>query len=157
MAVTKSKRIAGRIAIVAARFNDFISKSMLNACLAELKRAGLTDKQVDVVWVPGAFEIPVTALTLATKKNVDAVICLGAVIRGDTYHFDVIANEASRGMMDVSLKTGKPIIMGVLTTDTISQAQARAQDKGGDNKGRDCALAALEMTALLKQIKQAKA
>ncbi len=141
------------IAIVASRFNDFISKALLNACWMELKRAGLLEQQITTVWVPGAFEIPVAALKLAQKKNVDVIICLGAVIRGDTYHFETVANETSRGMMEVSLSTGKPVIMGVLTTDTIDQAQKRAQDKGGTNKGRDCALAALEMAALLKQIR----
>ena len=139
------------IAIVAARFNDFISKSLLNACLLELKRSGIKDNQITVVWVPGAFELPLTALKLVKKSNVSAVICLGAVIRGDTYHFDIVANECARGMMDVSLSSGKPVIMGVLTTDTIGQAQKRAQEKG-INKGKDCALAALEMIDLLKAI-----
>ena len=141
------------IAIVATRFNDFISKALLDACLIELKRQGLNDNQVTTVWIPGSFELPLMALKLASKKNIDVVIGLGAVIRGDTYHFEVVANEVARGMMDVSLKTGKPIIMGVLTTDTIGQAQQRAQDKGGANKGRDAAQAALEMVALLKNIK----
>ena len=141
------------IAIVVSRFNDFISKPLLSACQMELKKAGLTDKQITTVWVPGSFEIPLAALKLAQKKNVDAVICLGAVIRGDTYHFDIVANETSRGMMQVSLQTGKPILMGVLTTDTVKQAQKRAQLKGGDNKGRDVARAALEMTALLKHLR----
>jgi 6,7-dimethyl-8-ribityllumazine synthase len=139
------------IAIVASRFNDFISKSLLHSCLTELKKQGLTEKQITTVWVPGAFEIPLAALKLAKKKNVDAVICLGAVIRGDTYHFEVVANEAARGMMDVSLQTVKPVIMGLLTTDTIGQAQKRAQEKG-DNKGRDAALTALDMVYLLKRI-----
>ena len=141
------------IAIVASRFNDFISKALLNACWMELKRAGLHDTQITTVWVPGSFEIPVAALTLARKKNVDAVICLGAVIRGETHHFEVIARESCRGIMDVSLATGKPVIMSVLTTATVDQAQKRAQDKGGANKGRDAAQAALSMIALLKQIK----
>ncbi|MBI4309739.1 MAG: 6,7-dimethyl-8-ribityllumazine synthase [Candidatus Omnitrophica bacterium] len=141
------------IAIVASRFNDFISKALLNACWMELKRSGLRDEQITTIWVPGSFEIPAAALKLARKKNVDAVICLGAVIRGETYHFEVVANEAGRGMMQVSLATGKPVIMGVLTTDTVDQAQKRAQDKGGANKGLDAARSALEMIALLKQIK----
>ncbi len=141
-----------RIAIVASKFNDFITKPLLKACLMELKRAGVAEKQITTAWVPGAFEVPVAALRLARKKNVDAVICLGAVIRGETYHFDVISNDASRGIMDAALMTGKPIIMGVLTTDTVGQAQKRAQDKGGDNKGRDAAQAALDMIALFKNI-----
>ena len=148
---TKSPSV--RIAIVASRFNDFIAKPLLNACWMELKRAGLKDEQITTVWVPGSFEVPLTALKLAQKKNVDAVICLGAVIRGETYHFDVIANESGRGIMQASLATGKPVIMGILTTDTVDQAQKRAQDKGGPNKGRDCAQTALQMIQLLKTIK----
>jgi 6,7-dimethyl-8-ribityllumazine synthase len=139
------------IAIVASRFNDFITKRLLDASLAELRKQGLKDKQVTVVWVPGSFEIPVTALKLAKKKNIDAVICLGAVIRGETYHFEVVANECARGIMQASLATAKPIIMGVLTTDTVGQAEARAGGKSG-NKGRDAAIDALEMTALLKKL-----
>jgi len=139
-----------RIAIVASSFNDFITKGLLQACLRELKLKGLPDKQVTTVWVPGAFEVPLAALTLARRKDVDAVIGLGAVIRGETYHFEVVSNECARGMMEASLVTSKPVIMGVLTTDTVAQAQARAGQKGSDNKGRDCALAALEMIALLK-------
>ncbi len=151
--VKKEKTVAARVGIVASRFNDFISKPLLNACWMELKRGGLSDDHITTVWVPGAFEIPLAAQKLAAQKNIDAVICLGAVIRGETYHFDVIANESARGMMDVVLKSGKPIIMGVLTSDTVDQAQKRAQDKGGPNKGRDCAQAALEMLALLKHIR----
>jgi 6,7-dimethyl-8-ribityllumazine synthase len=146
----KIKRNKARIAIVASSFNDFITKRLLSACLMELQRQGLRDDQVTTVWVPGSFEIPLTALKLAKRKNVDAVICLGAVIRGETYHFEVVANEAARGIMDVSLMAGKPVLMGVLTTDTVGQAQARAEEKSGPNKGRDCATAALEMIALLK-------
>lgn len=161
MPVNKKKAVKSKpaaapkvnIAIVASRFNDFISKALLNACLMELKRAGVPDKQITTVWVPGSFEIPLAALKLAQKKNVDAVICLGAVIRGETYHFEIVANETGRGMMQASMQSGKPVLMGVLTTDTISQAQKRAQDKGGSNKGRDVARAALEMTALLRQIR----
>ena len=140
------------IAIVASRFNDYISKALLSSCLLELKCQGLSQNQITTVWVPGSFEIPLMALKLAKKKNIDAVICLGAVIRGDTYHFEVVANELASGIMQVSLQTEKPIVMGVLTTDTIGQAQKRAQNKGGHNKGRDCALAAMEMISLLKQI-----
>jgi len=139
------------IGIVAACFNDFITKRLLSACLTELHRNGLKDDQITTVWVPGSFEIPLTALKLARAKNIDAVIGLGAVIRGETYHFEVVANECARGMMDVGLLTQKPVIMGVLTTDTVGQAQARARDKG-DNKGRDCAISALAMIALLERI-----
>ncbi len=141
-----------RIAIVAAGFNEFITKGLLKACLMELERRGLTKKQITTVWVPGAFEIPLTAMILAKRKDIDAVICLGAVIRGETYHFEVVANECARGMMEASLAASKPVIMGVLTTDTGPQALARAGGKGGNNKGRDCASAGLEMIALLKRL-----
>jgi len=141
-----------RIAIVASRFNDFITQKLLKACLLELKRSGLAENQITVTWVPGSFELPLTALKLAQKKNIDAVICLGAVIRGETYHFEVVANECARGIMEASLMAVKPVIMGVLTTDTVAQAQARAGEKSGNNKGRDVARAALEMIALLKEI-----
>jgi len=143
------KKNKARIAIVASSFNDFITKRLLDACLVELKLTGLGDDQITVVWVPGSFEIPLAALKFARRKDVDAVICLGAVIRGDTYHFEVVSNECARGIMQASLLAGKPVIMGVLTTDTVSQAQARAQEKGSNNKGRDAARAALEMIALL--------
>ena len=141
-----------RIAIVASSFNEFITKGLLNACLKELKSQGLGDGQITCVWVPGSFEIPLTALKLARRKDVDAVICLGAVIRGETYHFEVVSNECARGIMEASLTTAKPVIMGVLTTDTVAQAKARAALKGGNNKGRDSARAALEMIALLKNL-----
>jgi 6,7-dimethyl-8-ribityllumazine synthase len=141
-----------RIVLVASSFNDFITKRLLNACLMELKRQGLGDDQITVVRVPGSFEIPLVAMTFAKRKDIDAVICLGAVIRGETYHFEVVANECARGIMAASLATAKPVIMGVLTTDTVAQAKARAAEKGGINKGREAARTALEMTALLKTI-----
>jgi 6,7-dimethyl-8-ribityllumazine synthase len=145
------KKNKARIGIVASNFNDFITKGLLNACLMELQRQGVGEGQTTIVWVPGAFEIPLAASTLARRKDIDAVICLGAVIRGETYHFEVVSNECARGIMDVALMTSKPVIMGVLTTDTVAQAQARAGEKS-NNKGRDAAEAVLEMTALLKQI-----
>ncbi|MBF0504674.1 MAG: 6,7-dimethyl-8-ribityllumazine synthase [Candidatus Omnitrophica bacterium] len=147
--INKSKIHLG---IVASDFNDFITKRLLNGCLTELHRNGVEDRQITTVWVPGSFEIPVTAYHLARRKEISAVICLGAVIRGDTYHFEVVANECARGVMEVSLLTGKPVIMGVLTTDTVAQAQTRASSKGGPNKGRDCACTALAMIALLKNL-----
>lgn len=147
------RSIKMNVAIVCGRFNDFISKRLLNACLIELKRQGLTEKQISVVWVPGSFEMPVVAHRLAKKKNIQAVICLGAIIRGETYHFEAVANECSHGLMQVSILTGKPIMMGVLTCDTIDQAYKRAGEKGQENKGRDCAIGALEMIGLLKTIK----
>lgn len=138
------------IGIVASKFNEFIAASLLKACLKELYRQGLKEEQIAITWVPGAFEIPVIALKFARRKEIDAVICLGAVIRGETYHFEVVSNECARGIMEASMMTMKPVIMGVLTTDTVAQAQARAGEKLNNNKGRDCALAALEMIALLK-------
>jgi 6,7-dimethyl-8-ribityllumazine synthase len=146
------KKNKARIAIVAASFHDFITRGLLKACLMELRRQGLASEQITTVWVPGAFEMPLAALRLAKRKDIDAVICLGAVIRGETYHFEVVANECARGIMEVSLRSGKPVIMGVLTTDTVAQAQARAGGKGGHNKGRDWARAVLEMIALLKRL-----
>ncbi len=140
------------VAIVAANFNDFITKGLLKACLMELQRQGLAKEQITTVWVPGAFEIPLTAMTLAKRKDIDAVICLGAVIRGETYHFEVVSNECARGIMEASLVSFKPVIMGVLTTDTVAQARARAEGKGGHNKGRDSARTVLEMIALFKKI-----
>ena len=139
------------IAIVASKFNEFITNQLHQACLTELKRLGLKEKQITTVWVPGSFEIPLAALRLAKRKNVDAVICLGAVIRGETYHFEMVANECGRGIMEVSLLAQKPVIMGVLTTDTVAQARARSAHSAGNNKGRDCAVAAMEMIALLKK------
>ena len=141
-----------RIAIVASSFNDFITKGLLSACLEELKANGLGDDQITTVWVPGAFEVPLAAVKLAKRKNIDAVVCLGAVIRGETYHFEVVANECARGIMQAALITQKPVIMGVLTTDTVGQAQARAGKKSSNNKGRDAARTALEMIALLKSL-----
>jgi 6,7-dimethyl-8-ribityllumazine synthase len=154
MAIRKknTKQNKARIAIVASSFNDFITRKLVNACLMELQRQGLSPEQVTTVWVPGSFEIPLAALKFAKRKDIDAVICLGAVIRGETYHFQVVSNECVRGMMEASLLTAKPVIMGVLTTDTVAQAQARAEANGGNNKGRDAALNALEMIALLKKI-----
>ncbi len=151
--VKDKRKIAVNVGIVATRFNDFISKSLLNACLMELKRQGVKDASITTIWVPGAVEAPLAAKKLLAMKKIDAVICLGAVIRGDTFHFEVVANESARGMMDVALSAGKPVINGILTTDTIDQAQKRARDKGGANKGRDAAAAAMDMIVLLKHLK----
>ena len=146
------KKNQARIAIVASSFNDYITKRLLSACLLELKLQGIAQGQITTAWVPGSFELPLTALKLAQRKDIDAVICLGAVIRGETYHFEVVSNECARGIMEASLLTAKPVILGVLTTDTVAQAEARAKQKGGENKGRDAARAVLEMIALLKKI-----
>ncbi|MDE1921139.1 MAG: 6,7-dimethyl-8-ribityllumazine synthase [Candidatus Omnitrophica bacterium] len=153
MAIKKKiKSNKARVAIVASSFNDFITKRLLAACLLELKLSGVAGNQVTTVWVPGAFEVPLAALKLALRRDIDAVICLGAVLRGETYHFEVVANEAARGIMEASLHSAKPVMMGVLTADTAAQAMARSHTRGGTNKGRDCARSVLEMIALLKKI-----
>ncbi|MGM8364998.1 6,7-dimethyl-8-ribityllumazine synthase [Virgibacillus sp. W0181] len=138
------------IGVVVSRFNDFITSNLLTGAVDALKRHGVKEEQVDVVWVPGAFEIPLTAQRLA-KKDYDAVIALGAVIRGSTPHFDYVCGEVSKGVSSVSLQYEKPIIFGVLTTDTIEQALERAGTKTG-NKGAESAVAAIEMANLLKEI-----
>lgn len=140
-----------RYAIVVARFNEFITGKLLTGCLDVLKRHGVTEDNIDVAWVPGAFEIPLVAQKL-TQKGYDAVICLGAVIRGATPHFDYVCAEVSKGVAQVGLSTGVPVIFGVVTTDTIEQAIERAGTKAG-NKGSDAAFTAIEMVNLLKEIK----
>lgn len=140
-----------RIAVVAARFNEFITSRLLSGCEDGLVRHGVDTGQIDVAWVPGAFEIPVVAQRLAESGRYDAVICLGAVIRGSTSHYDYVCAEVSKGVAQVSLKTGLPVLFGVLTTDNIEQAIERAGTKAG-NKGYDCALSAVEMVNLLREI-----
>lgn len=140
-----------KISIVASKFNEFITKRLLTGCLEELAHYGVNDKDITVVWVPGSFEIPLTALMIAKKKNVHAVICLGSVIRGETLHYELVAQEAANGIMQVSLKTGKPIIFSILTTDTVDLAYKRSESKG-DNKGKDAAGTAIEMIDTLKQV-----
>ena len=126
-----------RFGIVIARFNEFISGKLLSGCVDGLKRHGADDKNIDVIWSPGAFEIPILAKKVAESKKYDAVICLGAVIRGATPHFDYVASEVSKGVAHVGLETGVPVIFGVLTTDNIEQAIERAGTKSG-NKGTRC-------------------
>ncbi len=138
-----------RFGIVASRFNDFITKDLVSGCLDALLRHGAKDEDISLTWVPGAFEIPLLAQKLARSKSVDAVICLGAIIRGSTPHFEYIASEAAKGIAKVSLDTGLPVIFGVITADTIEQAIERAGTKDG-NKGRDAALNAIEMANLIK-------
>ena len=144
-----------RIAIVVARFNDLISNKLLSGCIDCLSRHGIdiseTSDQLDVTWVPGAFELPIISQALARKGQYEVVITLGAVIRGDTPHFDVVASEASKGIAAVSRETGVPIIFGVLTTDTMQQALERAGIK--NNFGWNYALQALEMGSLMKALK----
>lgn len=140
-----------RVAIVCARFNELITNELLRGCLDELERHDVDTDAATVAWVPGAYEIPLVAEAFAKKEDVDAVICLGAVIRGATAHFDYVAGESAKGISGVACRTGTPVIFGVLTPDTIEQAIERAGTKAG-NKGRDAAIAALEMVDLLRAI-----
>ncbi len=139
-------------AIVASRFNDFMTKELVAGCVDTLVRHGAEEKDIVLSWVPGAFEIPTVAQKFAKIKTYDAVICLGTVIRGSTPHFDYIAAEVSKGIAKISQDTGVPVIFGVITADTIEQAIERAGAKEG-NKGQDAALSAIEMVNLLGKIK----
>jgi 6,7-dimethyl-8-ribityllumazine synthase len=140
-----------KIGIVAARFNDFITGRLVDGALDGLMRHGVLESDIELVKVPGSYEIPLAAQMLARAKKYDAVICLGAVIRGATPHFEYVSAEVSKGVASVSMETGLPVIFGVLTTDTIEQAIERAGTKSG-NKGWDAALAAIEMANVAKQI-----
>ncbi len=137
-----------KFGIVAGRFNEFITNKLLGGAIDALKRHGTIEENIEVAWVPGAFEIPLIAKKMASTNKYDAIICLGAVIRGSTPHFDYVANEVSKGIASVSLETKIPITFGVLTTDTIEQAIERAGTKAG-NKGYDAAVTAIEMVNLL--------
>lgn len=140
-----------KIAIVGARFNEFIVSKLISGAQDGLVRHGVEEDDITLVWVPGAFEIPLAAKKLALSGKYDAVICLGAVIRGATSHYDYVCAEVSKGIAGVSLEAGIPVMFGVVTTDTIEQAIERAGTKAG-NKGYDCALGAIEMINLAKQI-----
>lgn len=140
-----------RFAIVASRFNEFITSKLLEGALDMLRRHGAAENAVDVVWVPGAFEIPLAAKKLASCGKYDAVICVGAVIRGATAHYDYVCSEVSKGVAQAALATGVPVIFSVVTTENIEQAVERAGTKAG-NKGADGAMAAMEMANLLKKI-----
>lgn len=140
-----------KFAIVASRFNEFIVQKLLEGALDTLRRHEVPDENITVVWVPGSFEIPLVSQKLAESKKYDVVIALGCIIRGGTPHFDYIASETAKGIGQVSLSTGVPVIFGVLTTDNIEQAIERAGTKAG-NKGAHAALTALEMASLLEQI-----
>ena len=145
-----------RIAVVAARFNEMITGKLVEGALAGLAKHGVVADDVDVAWVPGAFEIPLVASRMARTHRYAAVICLGAVIRGDTAHFDLVANESARGIAQVALDTGVPVIFEVLATDDLAQAEARAGGTHG-NKGWEAAEAALEMAWLLDRLPAAGA
>lgn len=152
MHVLEGKVVGGqeRYAIVAARFNEFIVSKLISGAEDTLIRHGVSGDNITLAWVPGAFEIPIVAQKLAASGKYDAVICLGAVIRGSTSHYDYVCAEVSKGIAQVGMQTGVPCLFGVLTTDNIEQAIERAGTKAG-NKGADCAMGAIEMVDLLRQ------
>ena len=140
-----------RVGIVAARFNEFITSKLVGGTLDGLKRHDVKEEDIDVAWVPGAFEIPLIASKMAKSKKYDAVICVGAVIRGSTSHYDYVCSEVSKGIANVSLNSDIPVMFGVLTTDNIEQAIERAGSKAG-NKGYECATGAIEMVNLIRAL-----
>lgn len=140
-----------KVGIVASRFNEFITSKLIGGAIDGLVRHNVREQDVDIAWVPGAFEAPLAAQKMAQTGRYDAVICLGAVIRGATSHYDLVCSEAAKGIAHVSLESGMPVMFGVVTTDTIEQAIERAGTKAG-NKGFDCATAAIEMVNLLREI-----
>ena len=140
-----------KVGIVAARFNEFITSKLLSGALDCLKRENVAESDMEVAWVPGAFEIPLIASRMAASGRYDAVICLGAVIRGNTSHYDYVCSEVSKGIAHVSLSSGIPVMFGVLTTDNIEQAIERAGTKAG-NKGAECAHGAIEMVNLMREM-----
>lgn len=139
-----------RFGIIVGRFNEFIGSKLLSGALDGLKRHGVNEEDIEIAWVPGALEIPLLAKKMAKSQKYDAVICLGAVIRGATPHFDYVSSEVTKGVANVSLETEMPVVFGVLTTDSIEQAIERAGTKAG-NKGYDAAVTAIEMANLLKE------
>jgi 6,7-dimethyl-8-ribityllumazine synthase len=141
----------GRFALVAARFNHFVVEHLVAGALDGLQRHGVSEEAIDIVWVPGSYEIPLIAKRLAAGGGYSAVICLGAIIRGDTDHYDHVAGEAAKGVAQAAMATGVPVIFGILTCDTLEQAINRAGAKAG-NKGFDAALTAIEMVNLLRQL-----
>lgn len=140
-----------KIGIIAARFNEFITAKLLGGAMDCLKRHDVSEENIEIAWVPGAFEIPLIASKMAGSKKYDAVICLGAVIRGSTTHYDYVCSEVSKGIANISLQSGIPVMFGVLTTENIEQAIERAGTKAG-NKGFDCAAGAIEMVNLIREM-----
>jgi 6,7-dimethyl-8-ribityllumazine synthase len=140
-----------KVGIIAARFNEFITGKLLTGAMDALKRHEVQEENIDIAWVPGAFEIPLIAAKMAKSGKYDAVICLGAVIRGSTTHYDYVCSEVSKGIAQVSLATEIPVMFGVLTTENIEQAIERAGTKAG-NKGFDCAMGAIEMVNLIREL-----
>jgi 6,7-dimethyl-8-ribityllumazine synthase len=155
MKIYEGKLVAAnkRYGIVVGRFNEFIGGKLLSGALDALKRHGVLEDNIEISWVPGAFEIPLIAKTMAESGKYSAVVCLGAVIKGSTPHFDYVSSEVSKGIANVSLQTGVPVIFGVLTTDSIEQAIERAGTKSG-NKGYDAACTAIEMVNLMEELKK---
>ena len=153
MRVLEGKVVAQgiRVGIVAARFNEFITSKLVGGALDGLKRHDVKEEDIDVAWVPGAFEIPLIASKMAKSKKYDAVICVGAVLRGSTSHYDYVCSEVSKGIANVSLNSDIPVMFGVLTTDNIEQAIERAGSKAG-NKGYECATGAIEMVNLIRAL-----
>lgn len=153
MRTLEGKVVAGevKIGIVAARFNEFIVSKLVGGAQDALVRHGVKDENIDLAWVPGAFEIPIIAQKMAESEKYDAVLCLGAVIRGATSHYDLVCNEAAKGIAMVGMKTGVPTLFGIVTTDNIEQAIERAGTKAG-NKGYDVACSAIEMINLITEI-----
>ena len=143
----------GKVGIVVSQFNEFITTRLLQGCQDELLKTGLPAKDIVVLKVPGAFELPLAALKLAKKKNVVGVICLGAVIRGETIHFELVSECAARGIMKVSLKTEKPVLFAVITADTVNQAYARSEEKGC-NRGREAVVALKNILQAFRSIKK---
>ena len=142
-----------KVGIIVARFNEFITSKLLSGAFDTLTRHEINEENIQVAWVPGAFEIPLIASKMAESGKYDAVICLGAVIRGSTSHYDYVCNEVSKGIASVSLKSGIPVMFGVLTTENIEQAIERAGSKAG-NKGSECAEGAIEMVNLIREIQK---
>ncbi len=140
-----------KVGIVAARFNEFITNKLIGGALDGLKRHNVKEEDISLAWVPGAFEIPLIASKMAKSGNFDAIICLGAVIRGNTSHYDYVCSEVSKGVAHVALNSDIPVMFGVLTTENIEQAIERAGTKAG-NKGFDCAVGAIEMVNLIREI-----
>lgn len=153
MSVYEGKLVSNdmKVGIVAARFNEFIVAKLVGGALDGLKRHDVKEEDVDIAWVPGAFEIPLIASKMAKSGKYDAVICLGAVIRGSTSHYDYVCSEVSKGIATVSMNADIPVMFGVITTENIEQAIERAGTKAG-NKGYDCALGAIEMVNLIREI-----
>lgn len=140
-----------KVGIVASRFNDFIVSKLISGAFDGLKRHDVNEEDIDLAWVPGAFEIPLIASKMAKSERYDAIICLGAVIRGATTHYDYVCNEVSKGIANVSLQSDTPVMFGILTTENIEQAMERAGSKAG-NKGYDCAVSAIETVNLIREL-----